>query len=132
MSPLVGKEALSAEEAERFAAASLNRSPPEPFALAAVHRTDGRARRCMVAAVRAGKGAEQRRVAETSPTPLAVVNGAEDVFIGHAFSDRVRYANLWRGRVHRIAGAGHAPFWERPEEFNALLAGFLDDVLGSR
>ncbi|MCS6828489.1 MAG: hypothetical protein NZ553_17880 [Caldilinea sp.] len=39
---------------------------------------------------------------------------------------------LWRGAVQVIPGAGHAPQWETPEVFNALLGAFLADCAARR
>jgi pimeloyl-ACP methyl ester carboxylesterase len=36
--------------------------------------------------------------------------------------------NLWERRCHRLAGLGHAPFWEAPGDFNPVLERFLQDV----
>jgi len=60
--------------------------------------------------------------------PLAVVNGAADTIINLDYIDGLDYANLWRGRCHRLAGLGHAPFWQMPELFNPLLRAFLADL----
>jgi pimeloyl-ACP methyl ester carboxylesterase len=35
---------------------------------------------------------------------------------------------LWRGAVQTIPGAGHAPQWETPEAFDALLAAFIAET----
>jgi hypothetical protein len=40
----------------------------------------------------------------------------------------VIHANLWEGRCHRLAGLGHASFWEAPDVFDPLLERFLRDV----
>lgn len=34
---------------------------------------------------------------------------------------------LWRGAVQELTGAGHAPQWETPDEFDALLGAFVAD-----
>ena len=36
--------------------------------------------------------------------------------------------NLWEGHCHRLAGLGHAPFWEAPGNFDPILERFLQDV----
>jgi pimeloyl-ACP methyl ester carboxylesterase len=37
----------------------------------------------------------------------------------------LNYRALWKGRVQVIAGAGHAPHWERPSAFNRILEEFF-------
>jgi len=105
-------------------------APFEPFMLASARRTDGRARHYFFADVFAGGPQSQREIAQTSKTPLAIVNGAEDTFLKHDYYDTVAYANLWDGRVHSLAGLGHAPFWEAPDLFNPLLERFVIETAG--
>jgi hypothetical protein len=60
--------------------------------------------------------------------PIAVVNGTADRLVNLDYIDSVAYGNLWEGRCHRLAGLGHAPFWEAPGEFDPILERFLHDV----
>jgi len=99
-----------------------------PFLREAVARADGRFRRRLFEAARAGEGVDQRLIVENSPVPLAVVNGGADRLVNLDYFDTVSYANLWEGRCHRLSGLGHAPFWEAPGDFNPLLERFLHDV----
>lgn len=121
------QEHLSAEDVEAFGekifGASLN-----PQLREALTRADGQARKTMFEAARAGAGVDQRWVVEHIDTPLAVINGANDSVINLDYIDCLQYANLWSGECHRIPGAGHAAFRERPGAFNALLAQFLVDL----
>jgi pimeloyl-ACP methyl ester carboxylesterase len=105
-------------------------APSEPFILAAARRTHAIAREIFFANALAGVVDDQRRIAETARTPLAIVNGAEDPFLNAAYFDTLRYANLWDGRVHRLAGVGHAPFWEAPALFNPLFERFVLETAG--
>ena len=102
----------------------------EDFLFDAVKRTDGRARRLMLAAFIAGRGAIQRRTVETSGVPLAVVNGGADHTVNNDYLKGVDYANLWEGTVHILDGVGHAPFWEAPDRFDPILERFLADATG--
>jgi pimeloyl-ACP methyl ester carboxylesterase len=79
-----------------------------------------------------GEGVDQRLTVETSPVPIAVVNGAADRLVNLDYIDSVAFANLWQGRCHRLAGLGHAPFWEGADAFKPLLARFLQDVRARR
>jgi pimeloyl-ACP methyl ester carboxylesterase len=94
----------------------------------AVKRSDGRFRQRLFQARREGLGIDQRRAVETSPIPLAIVNGGADRIVNLDYFDRVPYANLWEGRCHRVAALGHAPFWEGPDNFNPYLERFLGDL----
>ncbi len=60
------------------------------------------------------------------PIPLAVVHGAEEQLVNGNYFNTLTMPSLWRGGVQVIPGAGHAPHWEQPEAFNALLGAFLD------
>ena len=125
---LTGARVWSEADAETFARAAA--APFEPFMLQAALRTEGAAREAMVADALAGGAEDQRRIAETSVVPLAVVNGAEDGFINGDYFATVAYANLWDGRVHSLDGVGHAPFWEAPERFNPLFERFVAETAG--
>ncbi len=96
-----------------------------------IRRTDGRARLMMFANLFSGGTADERKIAETSPIPLAVVNGAEDGLVNVAYCDSVAYRNLWEGRCYRLAGLGHAAFMNAPEVFNPILSRFLA-AMGAR
>jgi pimeloyl-ACP methyl ester carboxylesterase len=124
---LTGARAWSDADAEAFARAACG-VPFEPFMLEAARRADGRARARFFADALAGNPADERELVESSPTPLAIVNGAEDPFLNHAYFDQPRYGNLWQGRVRRLEGLGHAPFWEDAPRFNALLERFVADL----
>ena len=44
--------------------------------------------------------------------------------IAPEYFDTVAYGNLWEGHCHRMAGPGHAPFWEAPGYFDPVLERF--------
>jgi pimeloyl-ACP methyl ester carboxylesterase len=120
---VVGKQDLSEADIETFVQAIFGESA-EPFLRHAVARTDGRLRKRLFEAARV----DQRLIVESSPVPLAVVNGGADRFVNLDYFDTIAYANLWEGRCHRLAGLGHAPFWESPGVFDLVLERFLRDV----
>ncbi|MEQ9643249.1 MAG: alpha/beta hydrolase [Alphaproteobacteria bacterium] len=129
---LAGQEVFSEADADAYAHATCGINAPfEPFLLDAVRRTDGRARRCMFEAFLAGQGNDQRDVVESSKVPLAVANGGAEPFVNNDYCRSVDYANLWDGQVHTFEGVGHAPFWETPAAFDALLQRFLKDIFAS-
>lgn len=126
---LASKPDWTDADAEAFARAAIGPNARfDPFMLEAAKRCDPATRRVFFAGVLAGEVDDQRRIAETSAVPLAIVNGAQDPFLNHGYFEALHYANLWDGRVHRLAGVGHAPFWEAPEQFNPLLERFVAET----
>ncbi len=124
---LAGSDRWGEGDAEDYARATAGTDAPfEQFMLEAARRTHNIARSTVFAAA----SDDQRRIAETSAAPLAIVNGAEDAFINGDYFATVAYANLWDGRVHSLEGIGHAPFWEAPERFNPLLERFVAETAG--
>jgi pimeloyl-ACP methyl ester carboxylesterase len=123
---LTGKAEFTEEDVRAFAAATCGGVPPaDPVLVAAVRRTDGRARQTMVADALAGGCLDERRIVETSPIPLAVVTGVDEPFVNNAYLETLAYRNLWEAKVHVIDGAGHAPFREAPAAFDAIADRFL-------
>ena len=128
---VAGRQDLSATDVDAFARAMFG-DPIEPFLREAIARADGRFRKRLFEAGRAGAGTDQRRAVETSPVPLAVVNGGEDRIVNLDYIDSLAYANLWDGRCLRLNGVGHAPFWYAPDKFNSVLERFLQDIEAGR
>jgi pimeloyl-ACP methyl ester carboxylesterase len=128
---MAGRQDLSEADIDAFVRAILGESV-EPFLRDAVARADGRFRKRLFEAARAGGGVDPRLIVESSPVPLAVVNGGGDRVVNLDYFDTVAYANLWEGRCHRLIGAGHAPFWQAPGDFNPVLERFLRDVKTGR
>ncbi len=95
---------------------------------AAILRADGRMRPETSRSVMKGGTANQRRIVETSPVPIAMINGSDDPVMRLSYLKAIRYANLWEGRQHVIAGAGHSAFLSHAEGFNALLARFAGEM----
>jgi pimeloyl-ACP methyl ester carboxylesterase len=124
---VAGKQELSNADIDAFVKGILGESA-EAFLQHAVARTDGRFRKRLFEAARAGEGVDQRLAVESSPVPLAVVNGGADHLVNLDYFDTVAYANLWEARCHRLNGLGHAPFWEAPGDFDPVLERFLHDV----
>ncbi|RDW72860.1 hypothetical protein BP6252_06767 [Coleophoma cylindrospora] len=103
-------------------------NPREQWQRDGAIRTDGRARRIMFAAFVVGRGVDQVQVvAQSKETLYAVVNGAEEPFVNLDYLDDLTWGRLWKGKCIRMEGAGHAPFWEQPREFEQILREFLVD-----
>ena len=100
---------------------------PDDRFMTDIRRSDGRARAAIAASIRPGGYKDEVQVTANLRVPLAVVHGAQEQLVSGAYFDAVPMPTLWRGAVQVIAGAGHAPHWETPDAFNALLADFLTD-----
>ena len=104
---------------------------PQHF-LNAASRTDGRARRIMGENWARGlEGCHQKTVIAGWERPICVMHGAQENFFTLNYLENLTWRNLWRGQINTIAEAGHAPFIERPQCYNALLADFAQDVFKS-
>lgn len=93
-----------------------------------------RARAAMVDSVLTGGsggrgGTRDHRAFLITPggVPVAVVNGAADVFCKLDVFDTLDYRNLWRGRVSRLEDSGHCPCWDQQVVFALLLGEFAAD-----
>jgi pimeloyl-ACP methyl ester carboxylesterase len=117
---------LTIAEAEAFVKHILKKT--EPFLFEAVIRADGRFRKRLFEAARAGEGIDQRVTVSESTIPLAVVNGGDDPIVNLDYFETVPFGNLWQGKCQRLEGLGHAPFWEEPAVFNPILERFLQNV----
>ena len=99
-----------------------------PFFLEDVLRADGRARKLLAASLAPGGFRDQVAVVRDLKSPLAVLHGAEEQLVNGAYFASLAMPTLWRGAVQIIPGAGHAPQWETPQAFDALLAAFIGDT----
>jgi pimeloyl-ACP methyl ester carboxylesterase len=128
---LAGKQDWSPAEADAFVQGTVGKSA-EPFMRTAVARADGRLRKTIFTSLDTSSSPSSLQIVESSPTPLAVVNGEEDPLLNPDYFDSIKFANLWDKHCYQLAGLGHAPFWESPGEFNPLLERFLADVTSGR
>ncbi|MEI4480634.1 MULTISPECIES: alpha/beta fold hydrolase [unclassified Phyllobacterium] len=124
---LAGQEHFSEIDIENYAR-STGGEPFEDFFIEVVSRTDGRARRLMFEKFAAGTGDNQKEIVANADIPIAVVNGVDEPFVNIDFVANVRYRKLWEGKTHTIKNSGHAPFWDKPDEFNPYLHRFIKDV----
>lgn len=95
-----------------------------------IRRADGRARAAIAASIRPGGYKDEVDVVKNLRVPLAVVHGGQEQLINGAYFDGLTMPTLWRGAVQVIPAAGHAPHWETPSAFNAVLGDFLAECLG--
>ena len=76
-----------------------------------------------------GRRSDHRKIAETNPKPLCVLNGADDALIDAGFMSSIAYANPWKDTPYLFKDAGHAPFLNKPEMFANLIAEFAGEVV---
>jgi len=91
-------------------------------------RADGRARAGIGASLATGGYSDEVIVVRDLKAPLAVLHGAKEQLVNGAYFASLAMPTLWRGAVQTIAGAGHAPQWETPQAFDALLAAFIAET----
>lgn len=101
--------------------------PPELY-LRDLRRADGRFRTALLASIAAGRFANEVETVATLTIPVAVLHGAQDQAVNGDYIRGLAIPTLWRGAVQVISEAGHSPQWERPDEFDALVAAFVREV----
>lgn len=125
---LAGKRDFNSDEVNAYASAMLGMTDVDPFLRLRVRRTDGRARQYMFHSAISGIGIDQTLIAKDRTRPLAVVHGERDPFVRLAYLRELTFGRLWQDEVIVIAGAGHAPHWEKPDQFNRILMAFLASI----
>jgi pimeloyl-ACP methyl ester carboxylesterase len=130
-SMLASKEHFTDSDVVRFARLCFGENVNDDH-LRAIRRADGRLRKIMFGSMMSGRCADEKKFVQTSPVPVAMVNGSEDPFFRARYVAGLRYARLWDGFCHVIPDAGHAAFSEQPEIFNAMLARFCDELASGR
>jgi 3-oxoadipate enol-lactonase len=61
-------------------------------------------------------------------TPTCILVGERDLLKGPLYA-QILHSNLPQSELHLVQGSGHVTCWERPEEFNTIVLGFLDKQL---
>jgi pimeloyl-ACP methyl ester carboxylesterase len=56
--------------------------------------------------------------------PTCILVGGADLLKGPAYASILK-AGIRQAEMHILQGAGHASCWERPQEFNTIVLGFL-------
>lgn len=91
-------------------------------------RADGTARVEFNQSLAAGLFTPEIGIVENLTVPIAIVHGAQDQFVRLSWLQSLNIPRLWRGQVHVIENAGHAPHWETAWQFNWLLSAFVWDI----
>ena len=123
---LAGKQYFSRREARNFAnSATAPISEESAFLHRNLWRTDGRARTYMFSKIGVINWPRQMRMLAEGRIPFAILNGHDDPFLNHAYIARLKYGSIWRGAPQDIPEGRHAPFFNRPDEFNLAFYAFL-------
>lgn len=101
---------------------------PEVFRTG-IRRTDGRARDVLGGSIGPGGYRDEVEVVANLSVPLAVLHGEQEQLVNKDYIGALTMPTLWRDAVQVIPEAGHAPHWEQPERFNALLEAFIDETV---
>jgi pimeloyl-ACP methyl ester carboxylesterase len=122
-------ETVTTQDAPAFIAASFKPGFTDipPAFVEDVLRTDGRARAQLINPD-GEPFRDEVRIVATLAQPLAVLHGADEQLVSLDYFKTLTMPTLWRGAVQVIDDAGHAPQWEQPERFNALLDAFASEL----
>ena len=90
--------------------------------------TDGAARASLLASIGEGRFADEVAIVGMLRQPLAILHGEAEQLVNLEYLRRLAIPGLWRGEVQLIAGAGHAPHRETPEQFATLVEQFIGDL----
>ncbi|MGB0901754.1 alpha/beta fold hydrolase [Halocynthiibacter sp.] len=124
---LASKQYFSRHEARDYADnATAPISEESAFLHRNLGRTDGRARVYALTKLGVVDWPRQMRMLAEGKFPFAIFNGSDDPFLNHAYIARLKFGNLWRGAPQDIQGGKHAPFFNKPDEFNLALFAFLE------
>jgi pimeloyl-ACP methyl ester carboxylesterase len=124
------QESVDRAEASAYVAAFFKPGFPDipQFFLDDVLRTDGRARSNLGASVQRGEARDECEVARDLKVPIALLHGGEEQLVNGRYLGTVAMPTLWRRAVQMIPDAGHAPQWETPEVFDALIEAFVQET----
>lgn len=92
-----------------------------------IRRTDGRIRSGIADSIRPDGYRDEVEIAAQLSAPLAILHGEQEQLVNAAYIRSLTMPTLWRNSIQFIPDAGHAPHWEQPEHFNALLEMFIQE-----
>jgi len=98
------------------------------FFLEDVLRTDGRARAGLPSSFVPNAYHDEVVVVREMKAPLAILHGEKEQLVSGAYLSGLAAPTLWRGAVQTLPGAGHAPQWETPAAFDALVTVFVEET----
>jgi pimeloyl-ACP methyl ester carboxylesterase len=99
------------------------------FIIDSVIKVKGIIRKYLLNSIKKGIGHDETNIVANMHVPLAIIAGEYDTVVNnHYLINEIKYGNLWNNEVHIINKGGHAVFWEKADEFNAILDAFLEDI----
>lgn len=119
-------ETEAVEWAQGMVAAEIE---PPAWMVSAIMSVDPKARPALGASLTPDVKGDDIAALSKLPRPAALAAGDREALVDISYLRELN-APLWRGGAQVIEGAGHTPQWERPEAFNALLRGYLDEIRG--
>ncbi len=124
------QESIDESEASAYVAAFFKPGFADipPFYFQDALRTDGRARSGLGSSVEGGLYRDELAIVRDLKIPLAVLHGGDEQLVNGQYFGSVAMPSLWRGAVQMIPYAGHAPHWETPKAFDALIEAFVGDT----
>ena len=126
---LTGKPDYTDEEALTYARAVYNTLDVSQSLLQSVKRAQGAVRGALLTKFAdPSSGYNQKQVVATTTVPIAVFQGENDAFMNLDYFNKLKWNSLWQNKIIPISNAGHAPFLEKPDEYNVLLSAFLKDI----
>lgn len=120
---LAGKPVFSDEDAIYFESATLAGHGHGRF-LQDLHRVDPLMRPCVSRSILLSRGGSQRNLVEKTTTSVFLLNGENEPLVRNSYMKRLSGPALYGGKAHILHDCGHAPFVEKPDEFNSLLDQF--------
>lgn len=121
---------ITEDQAAAFAAAFFAPGTSEDLApfIQDIMQTDGQARAGLSASIQPGGYQDEIEIVANLSVPLAVLHGEGEQLVNLDYIRQLQMPTLWQNDVQIISGAGHAPHWEQPDQFNTLLAAFAAAV----
>ncbi|MBP7513404.1 MAG: alpha/beta hydrolase [Flavobacteriales bacterium] len=122
------KPDLTEEEARTSAAVYTWPGSPwiEPMT-AMIMKTDPRVRADMGRELMSGNLADELALIRASGVPVCMVQGSEEASISPGYLNELA-SLFWERRVRVLEGCGHSPQLQRPDDFTALLRGFMEGI----
>lgn len=123
---LAGKQYFTSAEQHSYASsATAPLSKESAFMHRNISRTDGRTRYYMITKLGVVDWPRQMRMLREGLIPFAILNGSNDPFLDHEYIATLVYGNIWTGGPTDIVDGQHAPFFNKPEEFNQSFRKFM-------
>ncbi|NTW03474.1 MAG: alpha/beta hydrolase [Oscillochloris sp.] len=93
-----------------------------------IRRSDGIFRTTLINSLGTIGFRDEVQIVATLTKPLAVLHGEHERVVNGDYIAALAMPSLWRGAIQTIPGAGHSPFWETPEAFDALVSDFISEA----